>query len=274
VSDDLTQPVNPNESYPDTTGDVTQPTNGEVKRHYGTNGTGGDTATGAPAPPRPPKYDETVVAHRDRGSAVTEEYRSIRQQLMASCPEGRFGYFVTSASSGEGKTTTCVNLAMVLAERTDRKTVLVDATLGSGKLSSLLNAPPQPGLIELLHGQATLEQVTQPTAHANLSYIPAGKADNGHHSELLAPQLAELVSELRRQYDHVLFDTPAIQASPTASIVGGAGLDALLVVRMYKTRRESVSRALRALGGSNVTIGGMILNERKSFIPGAVYRNL
>ena len=271
MSDDLTQPFDGQDSK---TRPLTGATDGDVTRPYGTNATGMETTSGAPAPSRPPKYDETVVAHRDRGSMVTEEYRSIRQQLMAACPEGRFGYFVTSASGGEGKTVTCVNLAMVLAERTDRKTVLVDATMGSGKLSSLLNAPSEPGLVELLHGQATLEQATQPTAHANLSYIPAGKADKGQHGELLAPQLADLVGELRRQYDYVLFDTPAIQASPNASIVGGAGLDALFVVQMYKTRRESIARALRSLGGSNITIGGMILNERKSFIPGAVYRNL
>ena len=261
--------------------------NGEIKRHFGTegnpNGNGKDdqstgltmgTTTRRSAPPRPIKYDETLVAHHDRGSAITEEYRAIRTHLSAACPAGRFACFVTSAEAGEGKTTTAANLALVLGERPDRRTILIDANLRNGELSSLLNAPSQPGLAELLHGQATLEQVTQATACPNLFYVPAGRLANGPGGQLLGSELKDLVAELRRQYDHVLFDTPALHSGPDASIVGAADVDALLVVRMYRTRRESIAKAIRGLNGASVKVAGIILNEQKFFIPKALYQSL
>jgi len=255
--------------------DKTDRGTGEIKRHFGATGMTGtsteiiDTQM---TPPRPAKYSELLIAHSDRASTVTEEFRAVRSQLLATAPDGRFGIFVTSADAGEGKTVMCGNLAMVLAERAEAKTVLVDGNLRNGRMSDMLNAPAQPGVVELLHGQATLEQVTQPTAYPNLVYIPSGKISDGPGSQLMAPQLSAVVADLRRQYDHVLFDTPAVQASPDAGIVGATGLQALVVVRMYRTRREAVARTLRALGGSNVGVAGIVLNERKFFIPSAVYR--
>jgi capsular exopolysaccharide synthesis family protein len=260
--------------------------NGTVKRHFGGGGNSrreGLTTTGTAVTSaatttqaRATKYPEEIVAHNDRGSQVTEDYRALRTSLMAAGPQGRFSFLVTSAEPGEGKTVTCLNLAMVLAERTDRTTVVVDANFRNGRLSKLLKAADGPGLAELLRGEASLAQAVQATAYPNLFCIPTGRARRADEkvSQLFTPELANIVDDLRRQYDHVLFDTPAVHTAPDAGIIGAAAVDAMMVVKMYKTRRESFGKAIRLLRGANVRVAGVILNERKFFIPNAVYHSL
>ena len=270
-----------NNSTPPTNGNTNSDTNSNgalIKRHFGPNGNGarGDS------PAAPGKYgwlgearcSELVVAHNDRGSPISEEYRAIRTGLLAACPEGRFAYVVTSAEPGEGKTITSLNLAMVLTERRDSTTILVDGNLRNGHMTRLVRVPSQPGLAELLADEASLDQVTQPTAYPNLFYIPNGGAVDTSAGQFLGPQLRSVMAELRRRYDHVLIDSPAIHSAPDAGIVGAVEAEALLVVRMYRTRRESVAKAVRILNGANVKVAGIILNERKFFIPKAVYQSL
>ena len=55
-----------------------------------------------------------LVVHHDRGSAAAEKYRALRANLLGRYPDGRFCLLVTSAESGEGKTVTCLNLALAL----------------------------------------------------------------------------------------------------------------------------------------------------------------
>ena len=220
--------------------------NGKVKRHFGGGGNSrsrrktdgmmtGETGTGfgegltttgtatsaaTMTQARATRYPEEIVAHNDRGSKATEDYRALRTSLMAASPQGRFSYLVTSAEPGEGKTITCLNLAMVLAERADRTTVVVDANFRNSRLSKLLKTADGPGLAELLRGEASMAQAVQATAYPNLFCIPTGRArrESERVSQLFTPELANVVDDLRSQYDHVLFDTPAVHSAPDCDI--------------------------------------------------------
>ncbi len=219
------------------------------------------------------RYSELLVAHHDRGAALTEEYRALRTSLLAQCPDEQFCYLVTSSNVGEGKTLTCVNLALVMAERTDRRTIVVDWDLRQAKMAQLLNANGDPGVTELLHGSVTLKECVQSTSHPNLFFIPAGMTKPGEVGELMGrPELHEIVSDLRRQYDYVIFDSPPINSVSDAGMLGDATGEALLVVRMYKTRRETVDKAIRLLHAANVKVVGIVLTHRKYHIPRYLYR--
>jgi Mrp family chromosome partitioning ATPase len=85
--------------------------------------------------------------------------------------------------------------------------------------------------------------------------------------------LDEIVSELRRQYEYVIFDTPPINVASDAGILGKAVGDALLIVRMNKTGRESVEEAIRLLHAANVKLPGIILTHHPKYdIPNYRYR--
>ena len=80
--------------------------------------------------------------------------------------------------------------------------------------------------------------------------------------------LEDLVNQLRREYDYVLFDSPPIDTNtPDAGMIGRATGKALLVVRMNKTRRESVEGAIRELHGATVRVFGFLLRPGLSYFP-------
>ena len=86
------------------------------------------------------------------------------------------------------------------------------------------------------------------------------------------PELDEIVNELRRQYDYILFDTAPVNTVSDAGMLGQVVGQAVLVARMNKTPRESVDRAIRLLHAANVKIAGIVLSHQEYYIPGYLYR--
>lgn len=215
---------------------------------------------------------DEAITHHDPGAAAAEEYRALRTNLLASHPDGNYCSVVTSSRPGEGKTITCMNLAMVMAERENTRTVLVDCNFRSPRLSAMMRLNPAPGISDVLRGDALLPQAIQPTPYPSLFCISAG--ENCHNLSLLlaTQQLQGIISELRRQFTSIIIDTPAIHVASDAAIIGAVVREALLVVRMYRTPRESADKAIRQLRASNVPVSGVVLTDRRLFIPDAFYR--
>jgi capsular exopolysaccharide synthesis family protein len=221
----------------------------------------------------PNGYSLALVAHHDRGGAITEEYRALRTNLLAQYDDERFCLLVTSAEAGEGKTVSTVNFALVLAERQERRTVIIDGDLRKRTIASLLHIDNAPGLSDVLRGTKRIGDVVRATAYPNLFVVPAGQSKQAEVGEILGrPELEEAVAELRRTYDYVLIDTPPITIASDAGMLGRATREALVVVRMNKTRRESVDRAIGLLHAANVKPVGMILTHQRYYIPNYLYR--
>jgi capsular exopolysaccharide synthesis family protein len=219
------------------------------------------------------KFASVLRAHHDRGGSVTEEYRTLRTSLLAQSSDERFCYMITSANPGEGKTVTSVNLGLVMAERTDMSTILIDCDLRKRTMAGLLGCPQSPGVAEILQGQAEIDECIQTTCYPNLYVVPAGDAAFSKVGEItIGRELEDLVRDLRRQYDYVIFDAPPINGLSDAGMLGRTVGDALLVVQMNKTRRESVEKAVRLLHAANVNVSGLVLTHRKYHIPSYIYR--
>ena len=240
------------------------------------------TATLAPpnTSPKPPaaaggvnEYSPLLIAHHDRGGPIAEEYRSLRTNLLAQCSDQRFCYIVTSADIGEGKTITCANLAVIMAERQDRKTILVDFDLRRRRLAGLFRMPLTLGVADVIRGSARLEDVVHGTVYPNLFVLPSGEVRADEVGELVTrPEMDEMIADLRRRYDYILIDTPPMNVVAETGMIGKSVGEALLVVRMNKTRRESVEKAVRLLHAANVKMAGIVLTHRTYHIPEYVYR--
>lgn len=218
-------------------------------------------------------YSPLLLTHYDRGGPIAEEYRALRTNLLAQRHDQRFCYAVSSALAGEGKTVTTLNLALVMAERQDYRTVVADFDLRRGRLARLLNVKACPGVAEVLRGSAELEDVVQPTAYPNLFVIAAGQARAGEVGELvIRPDLERMVQSLRQRYDYVLLDTPPMNLVAETGMIGRAAGELLMVVRLHKTPRESVERAIRLLQAANIKIGGLVLTQRRYFSPSYHYK--
>ncbi len=213
-------------------------------------------------------YSPVLVVHHDRGGKLSEQYRRLRTNLMARSPQGCLCLAITSAEPGEGKTVTCLNFSLVLEELPGIRVVVIDGDMRKGSLSELLQTEKTPGLAEVLRGSHSLEEAIHPTFYPNLDVIPCGEANKTELGTLLgAFPKSGVVSQLRKQYDCILIDTPAAGVISGACILAHEMGESLLVVKMHKTNLVSVERAVGLLKAADVKILGMFLTHQTEYVP-------
>jgi polysaccharide biosynthesis transport protein len=194
-------------------------------------------------------------------SQMAESYRALRTSLLLSnlgTPPKTV--MVTSARPQEGKTTTSINTAIVLAQKGVR-VLLIDADLRRPSVHKTLGMGPRSGLSNVLTGSVTLEHaITRSPILSNLFVLPAGTPPPNPAELLASSNMRDLLNELRDKYDHIIIDTPPT-LSVTDAVVLSQRVDAIiLVIRSSKTTKQALRRARDILMQVNAKITGVLLN--------------
>ena len=194
-------------------------------------------------------------------SQMAESYRALRTSLLLS----NLGtppkiIMITSARPQEGKTTTSINTAIVLAQKGVR-VLLIDADLRRPSVHKTLGMGPRSGLSNVLTGSATLEQaITRSPILSNLFILPAGTPPPNPAELLASSNMRDLLNDLRDKYDHIVIDTPPT-LSVTDAVVLSQRVDAIiLVIRSSQTTKQALRRARDILMQVNARITGVLLN--------------
>ncbi len=192
-------------------------------------------------------------------SFVAEQFRTLRARLDSLAAQRPIkSIAMTSALSGEGKTTTSANLALVSSLAVDRRVLLVDCDLRKPKIHRALGLRPEAGLAEVLLGQAPLERAIVRLEGTQLDVLPV-RTMPPNPSELLASAaMRTLMEQLVQRYDLVLLDTPAMLALPDAKTLSELTDGVVMVVRADVTPQSDVDTALDVLDRRRVL--GMVLN--------------
>jgi len=118
---------------------------------------------------------------------LVEQYRALRTRLLSRNTRGLHqALVITSSLAGDGKSVTTANLGAVFAEVRHLRVLLVDADFRRSKLPALFGLDTQPGLIDVLMGQADIDQIVQQTPVGNLQLIAAGNTRGINPAELLS----------------------------------------------------------------------------------------
>jgi succinoglycan biosynthesis transport protein ExoP len=194
-------------------------------------------------------------------SQMAESYRALRTSLLLSnlgAPPKVI--MITSALPQEGKTTTSINCAVVLAQKGIR-VLLIDADLRRPSIHKTLGMGPRSGLSNVLTGSATLQQtITRSPVLPNLSVLPAGTPPPNPAELLASPNMRDVLEELRGQYDHIVIDTPPT-LSVTDAVVLSPRADAIvLVIRSGHTTKQALRRSRDILMQVNAKVSGVLLN--------------
>jgi polysaccharide biosynthesis transport protein len=202
-----------------------------------------------------------LVAQVRPQSQMAESYRAMRTSLLLShlgAPPQVI--MITSALPQEGKTTTSINCAVVLAQKGVR-VLLIDADLRRPSIHKTLGMGPRSGLSNVLTGSATLQQtITRSSILPNLSILPAGTPPPNPAELLASSNMRDVLEELRGQYDHIVVDTPPT-LSVTDAVVLSPRADAIvLVIRSGQTTKQALRRSRDILAQVNAKVSGVLLN--------------
>jgi len=214
---------------------------------------------------------------RDARSQVSEAFRELRTALLVSSP-GRAPrrLLVTSSQPREGKTSTALNLAIILSQL-NKRVLLVDADLRRPRLHKALDQPNAGGLSNLLSGSSDLAAFIVPAGPPNLYLLPSGPTPPNPAELLDSAEFTRLTVRLvddegQAGFDHVIFDSPPILSVADAAIMAARMDGVILVVQAGSTPREHVARAAEKLRVVKARVLGALLNKVDVSSPGGYYR--
>jgi len=194
-------------------------------------------------------------------SQHAEAYRVLRTNLLFSRKDERLNSIVVvSAGAGEGKSTTCVNLATVFAQ-SGQRVLLVDSDLRRPTLHKVLKVSNSLGLTNYLLKQNSLEEVIQRTSIPTLDLLASGKLPSSSMNILGSASMKDLVAELKQRYDFVFFDSPPIMGVSDAAILASE-IDMVVQVIQYRRYPQPMNiRAKQMIEKVGGTLVGIVLNN-------------
>ena len=211
-----------------------------------------------PAPTR--DEDRPSVLDHHPLSLVAEAYRSLRSSLLLSQAGGPpHTMLMTSATRGEGKTTTLVNTAIVFSQLGIR-VLVIDADLRRPRCHMLLKMENTAGLADVLAGQIGMEEAIRPTQAENLFLISAGTIPPNPAELLGSRKMHELLQQLREQFEFIFIDSSPVMAVSDAVFLSTMVEGTLMVVNR-RTPKPLVRKTRTRLSTPHTKILGVLLNR-------------
>jgi capsular exopolysaccharide synthesis family protein len=192
--------------------------------------------------------------------AASEAYRRLRTSLLYSrMDDPPKVVLLTSPGRREGKTTTCANLGVVLAQA-DKETLIVDCDLRKPNLHRVFGLRNVWGLASVLQDERSLrEACIEPLP--KLKIITAGPSPPNPAEVLGSQRFATFLAEARKGFEYVLVDSPPVQAVSDPVILAAQADGVVLIVDAQATRRAYLQHAMRSLEDVGSVVLGVVVNN-------------
>jgi capsular exopolysaccharide synthesis family protein len=208
------------------------------------------------------EFRESCAEH----AQITEHFRRTAARLKSFCETaGARDILFTSAISGEGKTTTAINCAISLCQDFNLSVCLIDCDLRNPRISNLFSSNNQPGIIDLLKGEADIEQVVQSTPIKGLSLVTSHKAGRLSLPLLNTDRLSRFINDVRNRFDLVIYDSSPVLPVSDAIVLAKYISAVVLLIEPGRTRRKHVEQIFEQIDRTKFT--GFIMNYKKAKPP-------
>ena len=209
--------------------------------------------------------DRKNTLHKNLNFTATEQYKLLRTNLDFTLPENEacpvIG--VTSPTRGEGKSTTAINLAYVLAEK-GKRVLLIDGDLRIPTIGKKLNVESEIGLTDLLMGKGAQVCEFQSSLLKNWYILPSGDIPP-NPSELLGSRRMEtILCDLKEKFEYIIIDLPPVNIVSDALSISSFITGMIVIIREDYTEKRELENCFRQLSLSNVKVLGCVINEAKN----------
>jgi capsular exopolysaccharide synthesis family protein len=161
---------------------------------------------------------------------------------------------VTSALSGEGKSTLAIGLAMSAA-RLHKRVLLIDADLRRPSLHEKLDLSNGEGLSTLLSNDpktSTKRVIQSLSRNSTLDVLTSGPIPLDPAKLLSSSHMAQLMAEFEKNYDLVLLDAPPILGVVDTLIMASFCSGVVLVQQINRVNRKDLIEAADMMNQFNV----------------------
>ena len=215
--------------------------------------------------PRPNTAMTALAMVKDVRSPVAESYRHLRTSLLLSSAGMQpKTILVTSSQPSEGKTTTAINTAFMLAQ-TGADVLIIDCDLRRPRLHAHFNLPNTRGVTSCLSGETKdLDELIQTyDSQPNLKLLTSGPIPPNPAELLGSQEMRKLLARLAERFTHIIVDSPPAISFTDASILSTFVDGVILVVHGGRSSRAVVRRAKQKLQDVGAHIYGVVLNNVK-----------
>jgi polysaccharide biosynthesis transport protein len=206
----------------------------------------------------------------------SEAVRVVRTNVLFALPHERVrSVVVTSTGPREGKSLVASNLAIAIAQAGER-VLIIDGDLRKPKIHEIFNVAQEPGLSNLLVGDAKASDIVSKADVPDLWVLPAGRVPPNPAELVGSERFKVFLASLASHFDWVIVDSPPVLAVTDASLIAHATSGVVFVVNAAATSRYAAQRALERLTHGDVKIMGAVLNavdvDRNRYYYSAYYR--
>ena len=213
-----------------------------------------------------------LIAKWGPASLMAEQYRVAATRLiLMTAANKNVVTLVTSSVMGEGKTTTAINLAYILAHDLGKSTLLIDCDFKRPMVHQYMGIPAGPGLGDVLRGGEILENCLHRCDDVPLWILPSGSPGVRPGGLSGMQYVKKVLPELKTRYDHVIIDGPPVMPLADVNILSGMTDMTAFVVRAGGTSQDVAKRALRALGESTDATGIVLTQVQMEYAPYFTY---
>lgn len=211
-----------------------------------------------------PSDSAALALIEDVRSPIAEAYRHLRTSLLlSSAGQPPKTVLVTSSQPSEGKTTTAVNTAMMLAQ-TGADVLILDCDLRRPRIHAHFNLANTRGVSNYLSGETDIGSLIQTSDKMpNLKVITSGPVPPNAAELLGSDEMRRFLALLNENFSHIIIDSPPAISFTDASILSTLVDGVMLVVHGGRSSRAVVRRAKQQLLDVGAHIFGIVLNNVK-----------
>lgn len=197
----------------------------------------------------------------DRKSDLVDAYLAINTNLGFTTEHGvPRALSVTSTRPAEGKSTTALALATMLA-RAGKRTILIDGDMRSPSVHHLGGVDHDKGLSNFLAGDDNIDTLTFPMRDLDFTAMSAGPIPPNAAELLTGDRLSVLIQRLLERFDHVVIDSPPVMGLADAPLIASRVEGVVYAVESHGIRSSLVKTALGRLAAANARIFGGVLTK-------------